>query len=69
MNDVLNERYWEVVAMAVTLTRASHTGMEAPYYGKRANRSDRGNNFRLRGYGFECVLHPCDGETIYNYKI
>lgn len=78
MNDVLNELYREVVAMvvtrevaamAVTLTMASHTVMDAPYYGKRANCADRGNNFRLRGYGSECVLHPCDGENIYTYKI
>lgn len=69
MREVLDEMYWKRAEMAVTLTRASHTGMDVPYYGKRANRADRGNNFRLRGYGFECVLHPCDGNHIYNYTI
>ena len=55
---------------AIRLTTASHTGLEVPFSEHHTlNRADRDTNYRLRGYGSECVLHPCDGNHIYNYTI
>lgn len=63
------DRYIKL-SRAIRLTTASHTGLEVPFSEPHTlNRADCDNNYRLRGYGSECVLHPCDGHNIYTYKI
>lgn len=67
---VMEQDRYIKASRAIRLSTASHTGVEVPFSEPHTlNRADRDNNYRLRGYGSECVLHPCDGNHIYTYKI